>query len=856
MARGRTCEYPPKFRSIAVDNLLTEPISMPPSLETSREGSVVPERPKRARTASTEQVHLHSDDIGRENEALKLKIRELKLSLKRQRSKMDEMRLKLPDDSDTESMCESAEPTSNNATSGIPGASLEESEEEHKNYYGPNSTTYMAFADKAKLRSRRSGGKVLPTLVASNTSGNKSAVTSLLRKFMHLKVHYVNYMQVDSLVEFVEADDDTGNDERSLLIFMIVIVVLRSLPQKDSMLQQLGISYSSHRDRLYRQYRHLKTGIHRQSTTVLRAYVLECEDLFFNDRIEQSWDVLFLAVSMAYSLGLHVYDASIANTLKNEAGDKASDIIRSNERTSLWLVVNFVSATLCSVLGRPNPVTFTYQPLLKNYEIRLNYKMALAELVNRSTNITIDSYTAEIAPHVVREIDSAFSNEAKIYEKILVDTRIVKNLPSRDVTRASFITLPVVDSMDHIRKKSKTANDCDLDIRFTILRPCKFRSDEEHFCMILEDGDTLCDLILLYGNRAKFNQHFMIQYKHSLESCIDSCKCVLDHSLDLIELLYRKIGEPRFQAIYPFFYVFLYQTFVVIYTMLHMNFNLLLPYANDVEIIRNKLFKLFDAVGAKNWRPNVIKMIEAINELCDKFFEKLISLVNNTSAQSEDSIHANDSNSSGKVFGLTPIKEANEPLLKHNKTFTNSNNIKMYSIPENIQKQLDQAPKTPEGANSSSLNTSNNNHSNTISTIINNTNVANSNKSTPRLMSMPSFSKMSMTFLTDMHNNANGNHPNHHLNNTHGGGGTPTINDIVSIGESPSFLKLLEMNKRTLDDPSLELSPGMMVPYNNVLNLDDPFFIQNPSNFQYNEKSPSNNDTVSSTHTTEDLNAL
>lgn len=856
--KGRTCDYPAKFRSIEIDHLVSEPtiqgsVSLPPSLEASRyptdspvavtkqetsddaslhEVSSSTTSSKRLRSLSTDSsAELLTKQLSRENEALKLKLRELKLKTKRQRTKLEQLSTNVQDFSDVDDNSDS----NVSAKEETEQKELSEKEGKAENYYGPNSTRFMINSSLSTsdfvefdnfIKYRKYQNRTLPQLLdpklhpnkskAVLSAENKEVIILLVKKFMHLKVHYVNYMHVDKLLGFLVAYDtekawNRGNDDKLMLTIMILIVTLRSIPQKDSTLVKYNLSYKKDRHSLYKQYRMLKSTIHHQSTTVLRAYVLECEDLFFNDRIEDSWDSLFLTVSMAYSLGLHVYDSSIAQTLEKEDLDKASDIIRSNDKTSLWFVINFISATLCSVLGRPNPVAFTFHPLLQNYEIRLNYKMALADLINRSTNILIDSYKVAIDEKLVLAIDKSFVNEAKIYEKILVDTRIMKNLESRDATRASFITLPVVDSVkrQHTRdtfKHSQFASsplvaDCPLDIRFTILRPCAFRAEEEHFCMILEDGDTLCDLILLYGNRAKFNQHFMMQYKQALESCIDSCKSVLDHGLDLIELLYRKTGEPRFHAIYPFFYVFLYQTFVVIYTMLHMNFNQLMPYATEIETIRNKLFKLYDSVGPKTWRPNVVKLIQAINEMCDKFFMKLINLVT-SSEQTNDENAKGDQNP--KVFGLTPFKEANEVPLKPNKSFTNSNNIKMYSIPESVQKQLQKTPDKPQ---------------------------LTSNRSNLNLPNIPSFSKMTMSYLNDLNTSANNN-----IN-------TP-IHDIGQISETPSFLKLVEMNRKNIDD-SLDLSPGLLVPYNNMLNLEDPFYIQNPSNFQYGEKSPgSTNDSV------------
>ncbi|GME81729.1 unnamed protein product [Ambrosiozyma monospora] len=138
----------------------------------------------------------------------------------------------------------------------------------------------------------------------------------------------------------------------------------------------------------------------------------------------------------------------------------------------------------------------------------------------------------------------------------------------------------------------------------------------------------MSDLIFLYANRAKFHQHFMSIYDTSLQSCLDSILKVLEHAMELSELITKKFGKSMFQQIFPFFYTFLYQTFVVIYTLLHLNFPQLAPHYNELGNMRHKLKKLFDVVGVENWRPNVVKIIEAINGMCDKFFSMILEQEN------------------------------------------------------------------------------------------------------------------------------------------------------------------------------------------------------------------------------------
>ncbi|QPG76172.1 hypothetical protein FOA43_003558 [Brettanomyces nanus] len=831
--KDRHCEYPPKFRSIKVEQLVMDDVAVAPlgddkalldgsvplpnglltapssnsssssdsphgitrpreliSMEESNSmfGSNGIKRPKIEETSTVLQLEgLHNlgqltpestvpliQKLNKENEGLKLKIRDLRLKNKRQRTKLKKIissQIDCDDSSDDDiddDIEDDGKPEQHdNFEKVVKPSSI---------YYGPNSTRYMIsssmtkdeiseFDDFIKVKRQIKQKRNLPVLVHPKANSAKAkqiakkenveAIIALLKKFFHLKVHYVNFISPIPLLElFAHYDSITewnkNDDDKLLLSIIIIIVTLRSLPANDPLLYKYGISYEKNRESLYKQYKNLKRGIQIETTTSLRAYVLECEDLFFNDQIEKSWSLLFRLVSSAYSLGLHVYDESIVKTLKAEQHEKSGDVIKKNPKTSLWLIINFISATLCSVLGRPNPVTFNFQPLLKNYEIRLNYKIALADLVKKSTNILIDSYKIPIDLDTVLDIDESFVNEVLIYEKILIDTRIMRNMRSRDITKPSFITLPVIDKSlggnpandlhdhdsgaddaddkDHhnhhhhfhrshgkeadrdaetgtkraissadvgvqsnwLGKKSNSVSqmdlskllvDCPLDIRFTILRPCPLQNEEEPWCLILEDADTLCDLIMLYGNRAKFHQHFMSKYTKSLESCLDSILKVLEHTQDLVELMLKKFAEASFQRVYPFFYVFLYQTFVVTYTLMHLGYAKLSAYYNEIGMIRQRLIKLFDTVGPKHWRPNVIRIIQYINDMCDNFFK--------TYLEKEQQIP--------KSTTLPPLPEGNKSMVVHPGTYK----IQHERLQQEKERQLQNAiPNFSEGADS------------------------------------------------------------------------------------------------------------------------------------------------------------
>jgi hypothetical protein len=589
-----------------------------------------------------ENHHNHDDNnkdddtlrLRQENEKLKLKIKELKLNSKRVKQRVKQA---------WGASSIFLEEAKNEVIENI---QHKQTSEENHSYYGPTSTQYMIrdiSADCLLTESNVFKNPIqnlnklgLPMLLGPQYLFTKSiknlmkknieVMIILLKKFIHLRVHYTNYIDVKSLIEFLENYDTMKewNDEftsKLLLIIMIVIVTLRSLPQFDSIRKEFKLSYEKLHPILYTHYLSIKSKFDITTVTALKAGLLEAEDLFYNKQIEKCWSLFFQIICKSYSLGLYVYDDSIVEELKNPILNSPCEVVRKNDRFSLWLVINFVSSTLCSVLGRPNPVKFHYTPLLANYEINLNYKISLAELIKKSTSLLIDSYKMQINEDLVNKIDSSFVQNSMIYENILFKTQEIRETTKNKFSK-KFITLPIPFPMEEINNGNNIEPFpvCPLDIRFSILEPCQLSNKEEAYCMIQEDADTLCDLILLYANRAKFNQHFMKIYPKSLVNAIVSATKVLEYAVTLIILLMKKMKSPNFEELYPFVHVFFYQTFVVICTIFYQDFNILKPCYNDLNTLKIKIANFVDIYGDHVFNEKLGRLIQYIYKQSDQFY--------------------------------------------------------------------------------------------------------------------------------------------------------------------------------------------------------------------------------------------
>lgn len=539
--KGRTCSFPKRFRSIAVDEVSDQ-------LEDKYE-------------------HL---DILKENELLRLNLKAVQETMKKRVENIEE-------EEDQELATKAADC-----------------------YYGPNSSEFMMgesarlleFDDFMKLKRQMKAKRALP-LISFDESLNLDLMIQLVERFFQLKNYYNHFVSYDSLMSFLKSYSSIkmwNNDDDMLLLIAVLLSTLRYINQDDPLLALHEVSYHGCRSQLTKQFNYLKNGMSQGSLKSLQSYVLFIEDLFYNEQVEQAWSLMFLTVGSAYSLGLHVYEKDLGESLNisdNTQADINNDlqshqpalkIIRESPRTSLWLTINFISTVLCSVLGRPNPVIFTFQILLRNYAVRLNYKIGLAELIKRSTSVLIESYRTHICYRTILDLDSELQDEVMIYEKILYDS-----------------------------KTSKEQSTCNF------YHPAGSHTDT---CRLESDCETLCDLILFYSNRAKFHQPFIAKHERSTTTALDSIIKVIHHSSSLVNYLKEHENTTSVETTYPFFSKFIYQAFVVFFTFLHLPFGILRNHVERIQFIRQVLNNYLELVGRK--KRDMTRITECINDFCDK----------------------------------------------------------------------------------------------------------------------------------------------------------------------------------------------------------------------------------------------
>lgn len=647
--KDRVCEYPDQFRSVGINKLID----------------------KRDITKSFE-----IENALKENEMLKMQLKNAKLNMRRMKERIKKN-----------------------------WGSLDTSPTKHDviSYYGPTSTEYMISntdavsilnenksslgendcnMHKQRLPILLSPQHVLSRSVKTTSKENADLIIKILNKFTHLRIHYLNYIDVASLINLVHDYEkiEQWNDELSsklLLIVIILIVTIRSLPKCDSTLTHYNLVYAKIRPMLYKHYSIIHENYKLRTVTSLKSYLLETEDLFYMQKVEDSWSLFFLITSYSYSLGLHIYDNAIANHLADPENTDTFELVKKNDKTSLWLLINYVSSTLSSILGRPNPVSFHHRPLVSHYETNLNYKIALSELIKYSTNVMIDSYKIKIEETSVYQIDETFVQNAMIYERILTETQIIRE-SNTDKHTNKYITIPIPFALFDTEGDNILHN-YPLDISFLILKPCESPDLEESYCLIQEDSDTLCDLILLYANRAKFNQHFMKLYPKTILNALTSSIKVLEIGIRLVNLLLKKMKEANFKELYPFVFILFYQTFVVICTIFYQDFKFLQCYYKELNTLKIKIANFLDIYADKDiFNQKIGKLIQYIYQQYDVFY-KSYEKENNSNAVDGDNLNHTDA----------PPDLAESTVLSAGKTYSVSQLLNFTETDEKMQLDFD-----------------------------------------------------------------------------------------------------------------------------------------------------------------------
>ncbi|PIS57378.1 hypothetical protein CJI97_000414 [Candidozyma auris] len=455
--------------------------------------------------------------------------------------------------------------------------------------------------------------KSLPWLIHQDGTHEKNLhVIKKLVGFFFEHSTYRSFISKPLLLEFVDnydriTDKDWENDDDLLLLHMVLILAVSRLTPKsyndlrlsdkpvDSIVALHKRCQCLVKNVLYRGFTKLRHNLLNESIMTVQAYILCTEWYFIDQRYEESWSMLFHCCAVAYAIGLHVMvnmrttndsleeapvklaamsgkedskDGSADNKVKVE--DKDDGLSQEDEsggdipRFKVWFALKYMCGQLCSVLGRPNPISIQVNSVvlftsnqeslqkirLDSEKTQVQLKMGLSECLRLSNMMLIESFMMNFTIQDVMRLDARFKEEC---EKL-------KWFVSQEYQASHSSPTDSVDAACHMP-------------------------------LTVEREPAIVDLIILHINRAKLLEPFSNQFlgpeenRYLIEAMCESISRFLDYTVEFCKdflsrvtpqflnsegraLSRTKLGKV-FRMDHPFLNSFMYQGIIVIFTLLN-----------------------------------------------------------------------------------------------------------------------------------------------------------------------------------------------------------------------------------------------------------------------------------------------
>ncbi|KAF5211477.1 putative uncharacterized transcriptional regulatory protein [Clavispora lusitaniae] len=549
--------------------------------------------------------------------------------------------------------------------------------------------------------------KKLPNVLRSRSSEeeNRRVVIYLVNHFFNVS-RYRSMISQPQMLNFVEnyhliKEDEWEHDDDLLLLHMMLILSVQRLTPKDynesgistepiESVSTLNMRTNSLKKALYRGFSSLRHNLINESIVTVQAHILCIEWYFIDSLYEEAWSMMFHSCSIAYSIGLHVMfnlrttsknvdkaTAGIAQMTKNDDDEeKTEEVSKDSDQKALsddeeeeeeedddaydisrfkvWFALKHVSGQLCSILGRPSPISIQVNSLvlmssgmaslskmgLALKETQVHLKMGLSECIRLSNVMLIESFMMNFTLENVVMLENQFKEEAK-----------------------SLMWFASKEYRDTIRGNENELNQySDIPI-------------------YVDRCEALGDLLALHVNRAKLLQPFMNQFVGVQENDYlfnSICECIylyLDYILDFVKAFLQQnvpkyvgvdgkvVSKIRlgtaFRTQYPFINSFIYQGMIVIFTLLNYK-------AQDfirgkapqfLKDIKGKLNSIIDLdiqchslleQNANLWSTNIVYLVNKNIQQAIQLYKRYEDFSENKSGNSE-SMPDNDIGSSSMV---------------------------------------------------------------------------------------------------------------------------------------------------------------------------------------------------------------
>lgn len=545
--------------------------------------------------------------------------------------------------------------------------------------------------------------KALPWVLHEKASSSENiAVIKYLASLFFEHSAYRSFISRPVILDFINnfdsiPDREWENDDDLLLLHMVlVLLVLRLTPKTyaESGLDPTPLeSMAALQKRcsklistvLFRGFTRLRHNLLNESVMTVQAYILCTEYYFIDQRYEEAWSMLFHCCAVSFAIGLHVMvnmrttndsledapvklaEMSQKDELKDESADggvklEDSDSVSGSDddddgdvpRFKVWFALKYMCGQLCSVLGRPNPLSIQVNSVvlfssnennlnkiqLNSKKTQVQLKMGLSECLRLSNMMLIESFMINFTINDVMKLDARFKEEC---EKL-----------------TWFIS---GEYQDH---QSTSADSVDT--------TC-------HMPLAVEREPALIDLIILHINRAKLLEPFSNQFldpedsKYLMDAMCGSILKFLDYQQDFTEDFLRRI-KPQlskdgkavskiklgkiFRMDYPFLNSFMYQGIIVIFTLLNYKAKEFVQLEDDTflrhtELKLNELLQMSSRIteelgeDVRLWSTNIMYLINKDLQHINTLMSKRTTEKNDAN----DAVNFNDDEDLDKVLGIS-----------------------------------------------------------------------------------------------------------------------------------------------------------------------------------------------------------
>lgn len=518
---------------------------------------------------------------------------------------------------------------------------------------------------------------------------NFEVIMNLVYKFFERSPYYRTFISASHVFGFLKTygninDRDWDNDDDMMLIYMILSLSVQRLSSKDFVDLNLLPAGSVNTCTKYRKYltrnvlhkgfERLKHGLVKESLLSIQSYILCTEWYFLEQKYEECWTMMFHACSISYSIGLHIMgnyslqevkpgkqfknlisataeDSDVSDKKESsgsEEDDKGQDEGLDVTRYRLWFALKYYVSLICSIFGRPNPISVQVGMNgsnsglgsdIPNEKAHILFKVGVCESLRLSNLMLIENFMIDFTLPDLLDLSHKFDREIAILNRAyasLVNGNSVDGVvpaPSNDLDY-----LVIDDFTGKPLQLTRLELLADLIIlhinNAKLYEPfiSKFENMKGYDQIVKDQTESVSRFLLLLNTFIEgFLKHCVDEHFHEGQiSGADSN----DESLNYGPVKFGKL----FKSYFPFLNSFICQGVIVVFTLLHYKSKDFVA-NNDKSVLNNSFLNLVESnlnslinfeqrmstkyiTTSRMWSSNMVYLINRVLNLIKLLYEK------------------------------------------------------------------------------------------------------------------------------------------------------------------------------------------------------------------------------------------